>query len=69
MVTMKPDRGYQNITVPCVNGQGAFLLERLNGTRIAIRIGKLVLFFNYAEAEKIAKGIALLMNSESTVGR
>lgn len=53
--------GYCSITVPCDDEQGAFLLERLNGTRIAIRIGKIALFLTYAEAAEVIESITSLM--------
>ena len=70
MATMKPDTGYHSIAIPCDNEQGAFLIERLNGTRIAIRIGKIALFLNYAEAARVAEAMTELMNgTKSTVRR
>lgn len=55
--------GYCSITVPCDNEQGAFIVERLNGTRIAIRIGKLAIFLTFAEAWQVAEAMDVLMGS------
>lgn len=67
MATMKPETGYRSVTVPCDDEQGAFIIERLNGTRIAIRIGKLVVFLTYTEAGKVAEAMTGLMGPKAGV--
>jgi hypothetical protein len=69
MATTKPEQGYLSITVPCENNQTAFIIERLNGTRIAIRVGKLVVFFTYSEAAKVAGAMLSLMGLRAEVKR
>jgi hypothetical protein len=64
---MKPEQGYLSITVPCENNQTSFIIERLNGTRIAIRVGKLVVFFTYSEATKVASAMLSLMGVQAGV--
>ncbi|MBK8571726.1 MAG: hypothetical protein IPN91_03580 [Holophagaceae bacterium] len=55
--------GYQSITVHCDNEQAAFLIERLNGTRISIRIGKTALFLSIAEAAQVVEAITSLISA------
>ncbi len=54
--------GYCSFTVPCDNEQTAFLIERLKGTRISIRIGKTALFLSLTEAAQVVEAITSLMS-------
>ena len=60
--TTNAQTGYQSLTVPCDNEQGTFIIERLQCTRISIRIGKTALFMTYAEADRVAEAMTELMN-------
>jgi len=68
MATTKPEQGYQSITVPCDNDQGAFIIERLNGKRIAIRIGKLAVFLTYNEAARVGEAMTGLIGMQAHPG-
>lgn len=65
MATTKAQTGYLAITIPCDNEQGAFIVERLHGVRIAVRIGKTVLFMTYPEAVQVAAAVASLMGPQA----
>lgn len=55
--------GYQAIPIPCDDEQSAFLIERLQGPRISIRIGKTALFLTFAEATRVAECMTELMGA------
>lgn len=60
----KPDTGYQSITIPADNQRGCFVFERLqalHGTRIAIRVGKIAIFFSNNEAAQAVEAISKLL--------
>jgi hypothetical protein len=69
VTTTNAQTGYQSLTVPCDNEQGTFIIERLQGTRISIRIGKTALFMTYAEAVRVAECMTELMGDSKLLVR
>jgi rRNA processing protein Krr1/Pno1 len=62
-----PEEGYKCIIVPAENGRGSYIIERLIGQRISIKVGKISIYGNFSEAAEIAEAINELVGIKTTV--
>lgn len=61
----RTDAAHRCTTIPTDDGRGSYNLELITGNRIALRVGKLSLFFTYDEARRVLAALSLLLGAET----